>query len=215
MNLSILTVTRFEKHTPRFLKHFRALADIFRAEFVVGYDRCDRVECDADVYFPVQTRGTIEHVLAEAYAACSGEYVLRLDDDETLSAKAIYELDQWSMNESDEKVYDFPRANLWGSESTAITSGNLFPDFQSRLMPKAKETRTQLHQGLFSDGVIPGLILHHKFLVKTREEREEIAARYEQIGEGLGSGHYLQFSVPEKCFEKLEVIDIRGGIEVS
>jgi hypothetical protein len=210
MKLSILTVTRFERHTPRFLRHFRAVADILGAEFVVGCDRCEPAECGADIYVPVETRGMIEHALIEAHDACSGEYVLRLDDDETLSAAAIFAVADWSRLDSDEKVYAFPRANLWGDEKHAIVSGSLFPDLQTRLMPRGRENRTRLHQAIDTSSTIPGMILHHKFLVKTREEREEIAIRYEEIDPGGGSGHYLQFSVPESCFD-IEVQPVLSG----
>lgn len=211
MRLSILTVTRCEPYTPRFLLHFRALADILSAEFVVAHDRCDPIECGADKYLPVASSGAIEDVLVEAHAACSGDYVLRLDDDETLSAQAIMDVVEWARCESDTKVYAFPRANLWGDQWHAVSSGHLFPDFQARLMPRERETRALIHEGILPDAAMPGMILHHKFLLKSREEREKIAAGYELKRPGCGSGHYLQFSVPERCFETVETFTFRAG----
>lgn len=210
MKLSILTVTRFEAYTPRFLTHFRALADICGAEFVVAYDRCDRVECGADVYVPVTSGGVIEDVLVEAHAACSGDYVLRMDDDETLSAQAIMDIVEWGVEDADSRAYAFPRANLWGDEWHAVRSGDLFPDFQVRLMPRFREMRKTVHEGMMPDALMPGMILHHKFLLKSREERERIAAVYESRRAGSGSGHYLQFSVPEACFG-IETFAFRVG----
>jgi hypothetical protein len=201
MKLSILTVTTCEDYTPRFLRHFRAIADMLSAEFVVAHDRCGPPACDADKYVPVQSSGVVEDVLVEAHRACSGDYVLRLDDDETLSPRAILCVAEWLSKEGDSSVYAFPRANLWGDQWHGIRSGSLFPDFQVRLMPRERECRFTVHEGITPDATLPGMILHHKFLLKTREERLAIAARYEGKRAGCGTGHYLQFSVPEDCFE--------------
>lgn len=201
MKLSILTVTAGEPYTGRFLWHFRAVADMLSAEFVVAHDRCTPWACGADKYVPVKSSGVIEDVLVEAHAACSGDYVLRLDDDETLSPQAILCIAAWLPEAGDTKVYAFPRANLWGDQWHAISSGDLFPDFQVRLMPRDRECRTKVHEGIAPDALFPGMILHHKFLLKSLAERRAIAARYEAKQAGCGSGHYLQFSVPEDCFE--------------
>lgn len=201
MRLSILTVTAGEAYTPRFLRHSRAVADMLSAEFVVAHDRCEPPDCGADRYVPVCSAGVVEDVLVEAHAACSGDYVLRLDDDETLSPKAIFCIAAWLAATDDTRVYAFPRANLWGDQWHAVSSGALFPDFQVRLMPRDRESRTQVHEGLIPDDFFGGMILHHKFLLKSTEERRAIAARYEAKKPGCGSGHYLQFSVPEDCFE--------------
>jgi hypothetical protein len=209
MNLSILTVTRVEPHAPRFLRHFRAVADVLSAEFVVAYDRASTPNCDADRYVAVESSGVIEDVLVQAHAACSGEYVLRMDDDETLTPQAILSLAGWIGLQSDSKVYAFPRANLWGDQWHAVSSGSLFPDLQSRLMPRDHESRTTVHEGMPFDIILPGLILHHKFLIKSYAERAKIALRYEQKRAGCGSGHYLQFSVPEDC-GPIETFSIRG-----
>ena len=210
MKLSILTVTRSEPHTPRFLRHFRAVADILSAEFVVAYDRVTTPNCDADRYVAVESSGAIEDVLVQAHAACGGEYVLRMDDDETLSPQAILSLAEWGGLESDSRVYALPRANLWGDQWHGISSGSLFPDCQVRLMPRNYERRTRVHEGIIPDAIFPGMMLHHKFLIKSREERLAIAARYEEKQAGCGSGHYLQFSVPEDCFP-IETFAFRTG----
>jgi hypothetical protein len=180
------------------------------AEFVVACDRVATPDCDADRYIAVQSSGAIEDVLVEAHSACSGDYVLRMDDDETLSAQAILSLAEWGGLQSDSRVYALPRANLWGDQWHGISSGDLFPDFQVRLMPRDREQRTHVHEGIIPDSLLPGMILHHKFLLKSREERLAIAARYEKKQAGCGSGHYLQFSVPEDCFQ-IQTFAFRAG----
>jgi len=201
MRISILTVTKCEAYTPRFLRHFRAVADILSAEFVVAHDRCGPPDCGADKYVAVHSKGVIEDVLVEAHQACSGDYVLRLDDDETLSPQAILCVAELLPKKNDTNVYAFPRANLWGDERHGIFSGDLFPDPQVRLMPRNRECRTKVHEGIMPDVMLSGMILHHKFLLKSCDERRAIAARYEAKQHGCGTGHYLQFSVPEDCFE--------------
>lgn len=208
MNLSILCVSRCQDYTKRFFTHFRALADILGAEFVLAHDRCATPDCAADKYLPVETRGAIEDVLTAAHMACSRDYVLRLDDDETLSPAAIMAVAQADLSG---RVFAFPRANLVGDERTAVKSGHLFPDFQVRLMPKEAETRTRIHEGLPADACLPGMILHHKFLLKTVDERRAIAATYESRQPGCGTGHYLQFSVPEDAFESIETFRFVTG----
>lgn len=181
------------------------------AEFVLAHDRCPPPDCGADRYLPVETSGAIEDVLVQSHSACGADYVLRLDDDETLSPHAILLLARWLAVSSDSRVYGFPRANLWGDQWHAISSGHLFPDVQVRLMPRENERRTRVHEGITPDIVMPALILHHKFLIRSREERLKIAAVYEQKQAGCGSGHYLQFSVPEDCFD-IETFAFRTGV---
>ena len=51
-------------------------------------------------------------------------------------------------------------------------------------------------------------ILHHKFLIRDRAEREAIAAHYEALQDGAGySPTYLPFQLPEDCFE-LELAEV-------
>lgn len=209
--LSVLCVSKCEPYTKRFFTHFRAIADIFGAEFVLAHDRCNPPDCGADKYLSVEASGTIEDVLIDAHRACSGEYVLRLDDDETLSAHAIFLVRGMIEEDLDGRIYAFPRANLIEDESTAIVSGSLFPDFQVRLMPRDAENRTLLHEGLSPNEAIKGLLLHHKFLVKSVDERRAMAAAYEIKRSGCGTGHYLQFSVPEDVFHEFEVMKFSTG----
>jgi hypothetical protein len=202
--LSILTVSRCEPHSLRFLTHFRAVADILDAPFVLACDRCDPPPFPtADKTLLVECKTTIEDVLAEVHLQCETPWVLRLDDDETLTAHAIEWLSRWIRvdDQASAKAIAFPRANLWGSHKTRLDEEGLWPDFQVRLIRREFETRDTLHQGLGVDLVSPAAILHHKFLVKGREERESIADRYEATWEGAGRGeHYVRFTLPENVF---------------
>lgn len=171
--------------------------------WVLACDRCDPPSSPTpDAVVRVTASTVIEDVLADAHAACGTEWVLRLDDDETLSAPAVSWL--WSWLRSDQtgvSVIGFPRANLWGGEGTMLAEEYMWPDPQMRLTRRGAETRSAIHQGLSPDRFSPAVILHHKFLVKSREDREAIARRYEATSAGCGLGeHYVRFSLPEVAF---------------
>jgi hypothetical protein len=96
-------------------------------------------------------------------------------------------------------------------EVRVITTPPLWPDHQTRLSTREKSFgRNHIHCGSpFGGGELaPYPILHHKFVIKSLEERQEIVRRYDEIQPGAGGG-FWQFSVPERIEEqggKLETI---------
>lgn len=206
MTLSLLCVTKGEPHAAEFLRALRSVADALEAEFVVVSDGFPTITARnlADEYLVVQSDGSIESVLDEAVAACSGDYVLRIDDDEEVSAEMVVWLQSGEYTQSD--VWSFPRKNLW--RDGYLTNPPLYPDIQTRLTTKEKAGgRKQVHDGSpFGAGRVANVhILHHKFLVKSYAERKEIALRYDALREGGGTGHWLPFNLPEDAFDVLEV----------
>jgi hypothetical protein len=202
--LSLLVVTRCEPHTPRFFTHYRAVADMLGIPWVLAVDRCEPPDWPkADRVLKVTCNAAIEDVLVEAHQACDTPWVLRLDDDETLCPKALPWLAGWIANPiPDVNAFAIPRANLWNSEQERLHEPFMYPDHQVRLLKKELEIRTQVHEGIANvSAETSWIILHHKFLVKSRAEREEIARRYESYSGGLGLGeHYVRFSLPELVF---------------
>ncbi len=185
-DLSILCITEHGPHAGPFLEGMEEIAEQLEAAFVVVDGR---------------GAGCLEAMLDAAVGSCPDGMILRLDDDEKctptmrdwLEDRAWAEHDHWA----------FPRLNLWPNDHTHITSHGLYPDLQTRLSSKEKSGgRPTIHQGSpFGTGsVAPCALEHWKFLVKTLEERRELAARYEQVAAGAGGGHYLPFSVPEYVF---------------
>ncbi len=176
--LSVLCVTRGEPHTPRFLSHLSLLANLLRAELVIGCDRCDvNVPKAKKVRLDASSCPVVETVLEEAVSHCSGEYVLRLDDDETVSlAMAGYLLaGDWKNYEA----IGFPRAHLWINESLMLTDEHWWPDIQMRLSLKRHAVRRVVHEGPPKlDVVVGAALLHHLWLVRTRDERLETCRRY-------------------------------------
>jgi len=204
VNLDILCVTKLEPHAERFI---RAMED---AALVIG---AGMVLCvDVDLYLEMvpwakQERvgpsdGTIEGVLDEALNHCTAPFVMRLDDDERMPPETI----EWLRTEEwmREPVWAFPRLNLWGDEQHFIKAAPLWPDLQTRLTTREKAGGRQgVHDGSpFGTGRIADVAIeHHKFLVRDRAARQEIARRYESARPGAGFGPtYLPFGLPEDFY---------------
>lgn len=181
MSVSVLCVTRGEPHVGRFLHHFAFLANSLDAEFVIAADRCDIAMTDARTV-PVDCSRcpVIETVLEEAVAACRGDWILRLDDDETVSLALFREL--LKVDRTSCEAVAFPRAHLWGDEQTMLTNEWFWPDVQMRFSKRHLAVRRTIHEGAPKvDIVLNGCLLHHAFLVKDRDGRREVAERYCRI----------------------------------
>lgn len=213
MSLSILCITKCEPHAERFIMAMRDVAVDCNAEVVIGFDytggpwpmkatsATGRMRC-----FQICSDGHIESVLDQMIAVCSGDYVLRLDDDErvTVGMAEWLRTRQYQTGEH----WALPRMNLWGDERHYIANPPLWPDLQTRLSVKAKAGgRAGVHDGSpFGTGTVaPVAMEHHKFLIRSRDEREAQAAHYESLRPGAGSGHYLAFSVPEAVFPEFDL----------
>ena len=209
--LSVVMVTKGEKHAWKYIKQAFELSRKIGAEFVLGADHCEIAKSMADVVVPVESAGYLESVLDDVVMWAMGGYVLRLDDDETISASMLGWLKSEYYKACD--VWAFPRANLL--EGKAITTPPLWPDLQTRLTTRSKSGgRTQIHQGSphGTGTVAPVAILHHKFQVRSFDERLKIAANYESVKPGAGfSPTYQPYNLPERSFDKITVQDIGTG----
>ena len=179
--ISVLCVTRGEPHTPRFLSHFSMVARFLRAEYVVCVDGGADVDSFGGKVVQVDCSScpTVETVLEEAVAACSGDWILRLDDDETVSLAMLYFLANFTFGS---EAVAFPRAHLWGDERTAIVNQEYWPDWQMRFSLREYAVRKVLHEPPPKcDLLAPACLLHHVYLVRSKEERKECAERYCKI----------------------------------
>lgn len=191
-DLTILCVTQREPFAASFLAELADLADAIGASYV-EYDG--------------RGTGCIEHVLDDAIAECPDGYILRVDDDEVVS----YPMKSWLIDRSyvEADHWAFPRRNLWPDENAYITSPPLYPDLQTRLSVKAKSGgRWSPHDGSpFGTGTVaPVGLEHHKFLVRSYDERRAIVDRYDSIMPGAGSG-WRAFSLPEE-HEDLQILRV-------
>lgn len=210
--LSIVIVTKGEDCIKPYLEQTRGLAELLKAELVIGADACKNgLDNYTDKIVPVISDGYLESVLDEVIKSASGKWVLRLDDDETASPALVEWLKAERYTASD--VWAFPRANLW--RGMAITKPPLWPDIQTRLSIKRKAGgRKQIHQGSpWGTGVVaPVAIFHHKFTVRSFQDRLRIAATYESVKPGCGFGDtYQPYNLPERSFKSFRVMDIGSG----
>jgi hypothetical protein len=213
--LTILSFTRCEPFSEQFLSDFESIALHIGAEFVVAIDGDgDQGRWSADKKIRVKSKGYVESVLDEALAHCSGDYVLRMDDDEVISVAMM----NWLLNREYEKKdhWKFATANMWWDKRYFIANPPLWPDHHTRLSVKYKAGgRFTPHAGSpFGGGELaPVIFEHHKFLVKPYEHRQEIAARYDAFCPGYGTGDGLKcFSLPEDCFDTLVLGEVGNGL---
>jgi len=151
--LSILCVTKGESHATAFLTEMCALAEACGGQVVLAGDGASGFEMARQAAYAyasnrngngrlcaevigVQSTGFLESVLERALEPCTGEYVLRLDDDERCSeAMTLWLLDE-HYREADH--WKFCTANLWGDAQSVITDPPLWPDHHTRLSVRSK-----------------------------------------------------------------------------
>lgn len=194
--LSILCVSRLEAEVCDLLSRLYNQSLTVGAEFVLVVDSAgvEYVSVPSPIsHLPiagmVESKGYIESVLDEALTYTHGDYILRIDDDESLSEGLVDWLKQEQYRSHDH--WRFPRPHLWQDEYHYLTSPYLYPDYQTRLSVRDKSGgRVGLHAlSPYGSGVLaPYPIYHHRFLVRNREQRKEIARKYELIEKGeIGS----------------------------
>lgn len=215
MNLSILCVTKGEPNVLRVVHDLVKASQYLGCECVVvadGADALGRVKglgAASDFIFSqcckvglVDSKGYIESVLDEALTLTTGNYILRIDDDERISSGMI----EWLREESylSSPHWKFARAHVWHN-NTYILDHPLWPDHQTRLSTRELSgNRNTIHCGSPHGGgkLAPVVIEHWKFLVRSREQRQEIVDRYERLQPGAGN-NFKVFSVPESVMSSI------------
>ncbi len=192
--LSILCVTEYGEHSPPFIADMEEIAEQLEAAFIL-YDG--------------RGAGCIENVLDQAVATCPDGMILRIDDDERCSQRMRDWLEDGAWQEADH--WAFPRLNLWPNDHSYISNMGLYPDLQTRLSIKAKSGgRPHVHAGSpYGTGhIAAGHIEHHKFLVRSLDERRAILAGYEQTIPTYARHHFVPFSCPEDCPVDIAVVEM-------
>lgn len=216
MNLSILCITNNEyRRTEWFIHEMRRSADALCAEFVLGLDREKAQLSDlrkyADKPLDLTANTLQEDVMDAAVSACSGDWILRLDDDETLSPALFDWLKAGWYARSFYNLYAFPRIYLYGDTRHYLANDGMYPDLQTRLGRKQLMYGvTYIHAGNpnGTGAIAPYAIEHHKLICRSYEERKAIANRYEAIRKGAGSlPEYARYNLPENFYDSMEIKD--------
>lgn len=209
MNLSILCVTKAEPHALRMIGDLVASSQSLGCECVIVADGTQALawlnnlglngQCKLGL---AASKGYIESVLDEAITLTTGDYILRIDDDERISAGMIEWLREQRYLSSPH--WKFARAHVWHN-NTYILDHPLWPDHQTRLSTRELSgNRNTIHCGSPHGGgkLAPVVIEHWKFLVRSREQRQEIVDRYERLQPGAGN-NFKVFSVPESVMSSI------------
>lgn len=182
----------------------RAASALVGAALVIAADRCrpPKIGQDRTIDVDCSERNMQEDALPRMHAECGTDWVLRLDDDESIGEDAVSWLIRFARYPEDGKrTFCMPRMNLFGNERTYIAEEGLWPDLQTRLLRRDVSPHAHIHHGIDADYAVRWPILHHKFLVKDYEHRKKIAERYESLGAGMGLGPwFMRFSLPELAF---------------
>jgi hypothetical protein len=160
--LAILCVTRAEDFALPFLHTLAGDARDLYAQVVIAADGDAAAERVKSAFIPyariyrVASAGYIESVLDEAVGYCTGQYILRLDDDERLSPALLTWLENEHYLAADH--WAFPRANLWGDEGSVLVNPPLWPDagtaahFRPFMVPEVAYERVGLRLAPLGDG---------------------------------------------------------------
>ncbi len=206
--LDILCVTKGEQHVKFFITTLRNIADLLGARLVIGADgqaAADLCEPYADRLLVQSGKGYLESMINQAVEFCTGEYVLRLDDDELPSGGMVDWLQSGVFLERE--AWLFARMNLWGDGMHFLANEQLWPDLQMRLARRElsggwggiHSPAPAAKLGVFSKQVI----VHYKFVVRSLAERQALAERYEAVRPGAGYGPYQVYTLPELTLESV------------
>lgn len=189
--LSLLVVTRADPETHIYTRGLERLARGFGAEYVLAVDGDADPPCDSDVLVRVGggPRTYLGAVLNDAIPACNGQYILRLDDDESVSIALLRWLADWMAGRVEHvQQYIFPRLNLWGDERHALAGFHYYPDWQGRLSTPDLARRSRIHEPWSGDArPVDAAILHHYFLLHDADALAERARIAEAIEPGAGA----------------------------
>lgn len=207
-SLSLLCITQASPAVRPLLADMAQVATLLGAQFTLLADGQMALHALKDYptnLVAVKSQGYVESVLDYGVSCCSGEYVLRLDDDEKCSRAMVRWLQSGAYEAEDH--WKFPRMHLWGDPQTVLLTPELFPDHQTRLstVEKSGGRSTPHAVSPFGGGALaPCAIEHHKFLVRSRAERQRTAAKWHQ-------GDMKIFSLPEDVVQYAKLVEKGDG----
>jgi SAM-dependent methyltransferase len=176
-----------------FLEQWRPLVD----EIVVAVD--ERAHPDTtsacarftdQVYVVPPAMAHMERYLGWLHSCCSGEWILRADDDE-LPSEALKQVLQSLLEEDEPTHYWLPRSWMYPTPETYITEGIWLRDIQLRLvrnLPGLWRFPGHVHSNIEVAGagrIVDAPLLHLALLVADLEQRRAKVEAYERVTPGL------------------------------
>lgn len=201
MKLSLCIAT---KNSAEYIGELLRIGKSFADEVVVAVDATsnDLTEsiCNewADKVFRVESPGYVERALAWLNEQCTGDWILRLDDDE-LPSVGLIELLPGLMEDREMTHYRLMRRTVIGEGRTEwIAQRPWWPDWKLRLfrnIPSIVRIPGRLHSGYEVQGgsrfLYKGSIYHYDFVYHDERHRREKVRQYQRISpEKSGSHHY-------------------------
>jgi glycosyltransferase involved in cell wall biosynthesis len=208
MKLSaVVAIKNSAERLPPLLNQLAMLADELVA--IVDADSTDNSEVIARSYtehvYGIQSHSRFNESLfaafrSEVWKRCSGDWILRIDDDETLSPAWSREQLNRLMERREITHYYFPRRWLVVGGHVFLCNAPWYPDFQLRLMrniPSIVDEPISLHRpGKIAGqmGFVTGLPIYHwNLLVYDRRQREQKVAESDRIDPATPSGQFYLF----------------------
>ena len=144
-------------------------------------------------------RNAPHEFVGEMLTQCPGDFILRLNDDELLSANWTRAFIRAAISEPDVNSYWIARRWLIDTDGSYISSPPHYPDYQLRLTrndPALVLPPRFLHESVTVKGdcgwISAHAILHYDLVLRDRLQREAKVKRYAAIRpENSGAAHYL------------------------
>ena len=197
----------------RLLQAARMLAD----ELVVAVDRSSTDATEAvcagyaDKLFRIDPVGSAQWVMAWMNERCTGDWILRLDDDELPSAGLAAALPRL-LRDRECTHYWLPRRWLIGADGARwIAQRPWWPDWQLRLfrnIPSLVYIPGSVHMGYVVQGAArfldEGSLYHLDLVVHSEQQRREKVARYRRLAPDYDQAAFY-LPLPEAALRTLPI----------
>ncbi len=208
MTLSICCLTTRPARAAAALAPLRPIADeiVVAVDVSGGEQDLSPLGALADRLLQIELDAFPEQALAWLHAQCSADWILRVDDDEVLSASLLEQLPELT-RARDVLQYWIARRWLYPDPGQWLDEWPWFPDFQGRLL---RNDAQLWFPGVCNSGValalparyLDGGLYHLVHLLSDRRERERKVERYRTLDAALratAADPYLEtFYLPER-----------------
>lgn len=214
--ISVGVVTKGEKFADRLIGKLHQLTYNYGWQLVIcgdGDKGFQLAKKYADNYDRIDA-GYFEKGWNTVLSLVKHQWVLQIDDDEEISPAMEKWLCKGEWQHLGKDGFAFPCAWTFGDKQHYLMNDPVGHDSHIRLLKKQYSGREELPHSVPQRcrvAMTPYMILHHKFLVRSLEDRVATARKYEAMGEGLGFGKRLAYNVPEIVFREYEIGEVGEG----